>query len=182
MDRAVLGIAALALVACAGLGARRDGPPPLPPPPPPLEEGARAPDVAAMGMKEKPMRLGDFRARVLVVYFYPVDFSSSGTAQAREFKADYDRYRKLGVEIVGVSTDHVSVHKDFAERYKIPFPLLSDEHGALARALGVEVTGGTTRHVTFVLDRDRVIRKVWRNVHAWGHSAEVLGFVRAMRR
>lgn len=182
MARAAIVTAALALAACAGLGTpRTQAPAPAAAPPPPtLDEGSPAPDVAAIGLQEKPVRLSELRARTVVLYFYPVDFSSSGTAQAQEFKADYARYRKLGVEIVGVSTDHVSSHKDFAERYKLPFPLLSDEKGDLARAFGVELQGGTTRHVTFVLDRQRVVRKVWRNVRAWGHSAEVLAFVKTL--
>jgi peroxiredoxin Q/BCP len=183
MHRAGRAVALAAVVAaslgCAQLGVGRQAPPPpLPPPPPALEEGAAAPDVAAVGTEEKPVRVSDYRGKALVLYFYPVDFSSSGTAAAEEFKADLGKYRKLGVHVVGVSSDHVSIHRDFAKRYKIPFPLLSDQSGQMARAFGVPVEGGTTRHYTFFIDKGGVIRKVWRNVRAWGHSAEVLAHIR----
>jgi peroxiredoxin Q/BCP len=155
---------------------------PVAPAPTPVEVGTAMSGAAGTSLDGKRMRLADLRARWLVVYFYPVDFSSGGTAEAREFKEDYPHFRKLGAEIVGVSTDHVSSHRDFVDRYKLPFPLLSDEGGAMARAFGVDAQGGATRHVTFVLDRDRVVRKVWQNVRAWGHAAEVLGYLKTLRR
>jgi thioredoxin-dependent peroxiredoxin len=116
-----------------------------------------------------------------VVYFYPVDFGSSATAEAQEFKSDHGKYRKLGVTVVGVSTDHTSSHRDFSDRYKLPFPLLSDTDGALAKAFGVPLEAGTTRHYTFFIDRRGVIRKSWSNVRAWGHSAEVLEYARKVK-
>jgi thioredoxin-dependent peroxiredoxin len=175
-------LAALASLSCAALG-RREPPPPPPAPPaaPVLDEGAAAPEVTAIGPGDKQVRLSDFRGKSLVVYFYPVDFGSSATAQAEEFKADHGKYRKLGVTVVGVSTDHTSSHRDFSERFKIPFLLLSDPQGELARAFGVPLEAGTTRHYTFFIDRRGVIKKSWKNVRAWGHSAEVLGYIKAKK-
>ena len=166
---------------CAGLGARPPEAAAPPPPPPVLEEGATVPDVQATGIDEKPVRLSTFRGKPLVLFFYPVDFSSGGTAEAEEFRAEYLKYRKLGIAVVGVSTDDVSSHRDFAARYKLPFVLLSDHDGALARAFRVPLEGGTTRHYTFFIDRRGVIRKVWRNVRAWGHPAEVLAYAKTAR-
>jgi peroxiredoxin Q/BCP len=85
------------------------------------------------------------------------------------------------VALVGVSTDEASSHRDFASHFQLPFLLLSDRGGALAGAFGVPLQGGTTRHFTFFIDRHGVIRKVWRNVRAWGHPAEVLTFVQHAR-
>jgi len=178
------GPAALALAgfSCAALAHREPAAPPPPPPPPVLDEGTPAPDVSAIGPNEKAVRLSDYRGKPLVLFFYPVDFGASATAEAEEFKADLAHYRKLGVTVVGVSTDHVSSHKDFTARFKIPFPLLSDPDGALARAFGVPLEAGTTRHYTFFIDRHGVIQKSWKNVRAWGHSADVLGFVKTSAR
>ena len=176
-------LTALFCLSCAALaGSRAPSAPPAPPPAPVLDEGATAPtDIPVAGAGDKTVKLSDFRGKSLVVYFYPVDFSSGATAQAEEFKADLAKYKKLGVAVVGVSTDHPASHRDFTERYKIPFPLLSDQDGALAKAFGVPLEGGTTRHYTFFIDRRGVIKKSWKNVRAWGHSAEVLQYARKVK-
>jgi peroxiredoxin Q/BCP len=173
---------ALAGLSCAAFAPREPAPPPpAAPAPPVLEIGAEAPEVPAIGPNEKAVRLSAYRGKPLVVYFYPVDFGSSATAEAEEFKADLPHYRKLGVTVVGVSTDQVSSHKDFSARFKLPFPLLSDPDGSLARAFGVPLEAGTTRHYTFFIDRHGVIRKEWKNVRAWGHSADVLTYAKSAK-
>jgi peroxiredoxin Q/BCP len=174
-----IALALAGLSSCAGLGAESAAP--APPPLPTLDEGTAAPDTAATNTADKLVHLSDFRGKPLLLYFYPVDFGSSGTAEAEEFKADHARYRALGVTVVGVSTDEVNTHRDFTSRFKLPFPLLSDTGGALARAFRIPLEGGTTRHYTFLIDRRGVIRKVWRNVRAWGHSAEVLAYLRTAK-
>jgi peroxiredoxin Q/BCP len=182
LHRGALMALALAGLSCAALAPRQPpAPPPAPPPPPVLEAGTEAPDVPAIGPNEKEVRLSKYRGRPLVVYFYPVDFGASATAEAEEFKADLPRYQKLGVTVLGVSTDHVSSHKDFSARFKLPFPLLSDPDGALARAFGVPLEAGTTRHYTFFIDRHGVIRKAWKNVRAWGHSSDVLTYAKSAK-
>ena len=182
MRHGVFFLMTLGCLSCAALAGHREpaGPPP-PPPAPVLDEGAAAPEVSVAAASDKTVKLSDYRGKPLVLYFYPVDFSSSGTAEAQEFKADHAQYKKLGVTVVGVSTDHAASHRDFKERYKLPFPLLSDEGGELARAFGVPVEGGTTRHYTFFIDRKGVIKKTWKNVRAWGHSSEVLQYARKVK-
>jgi peroxiredoxin Q/BCP len=158
---------------------------PVAPPPPEdtstiLGEGVSLPELSAASAEGKPVSLRSFRGKTLVLYFYPMDFAAGATALADGFRDDYPRYRKLGVAVVGISTDEPDVHRRFAERYKLPYPLLSDPGGAIARAFGIPLQAGTARHVTFVVDRQGVIRKVWRTVHPWGHSAEVLAALRTM--
>jgi peroxiredoxin Q/BCP len=135
-----------------------------------------------VGSDEKPVALETFRGKLLVVYFYPLDFAAGATAQAEEFRADYPRYRKLGATVVGISTDEPGTHKEFAAKYKLPYPLLSDRGGEVARAFGLPLVGGATRHATFIADRRGVVRKVWPRVRPWGHSAEVLAALRALDR
>jgi peroxiredoxin Q/BCP len=146
-----------------------------------LREGTAAPDVAAPGVDGKPVRLSSFHGKVLVLYFYPVDFASGAMALAEELRDDYPKYRKLGATVIGVSTDAPGTHRDFAARYRVPFPLLSDGGGQMAQAFGVPLEAGAARHATFVIDRNGVIRKAWRKVRPWGHSAEVLAFLKTLR-
>jgi peroxiredoxin Q/BCP len=168
-------------LACAG---RTSASPVIAPPPDDLStmlaEGSPAPEVSALDRNGKPRVLSQFRGKALVVYFYPMDFAAGGSAQADEFGGDYAKFRKLGANIVGVSTDQPQVHRDFAEKYKVPYPLLSDPNGDLARAFGVPLQAGTIRHATFLIDRRGVIRKVWPKVHPWGHSREVLGALKQL--
>jgi thioredoxin-dependent peroxiredoxin len=145
-----------------------------------LAEGSAVPEVTALGSDGKPVSLGSFRGKFLVVYFYPLDFAAGASAEAEEFRADYASYRKLGASIVGISTDDPRTHQEFATKYKLPYPLLSDRGGEVARAFGVPLTGGATRHATFLVDRRAVVRKVWPKVRPWGHSAEVLTALRAL--
>jgi peroxiredoxin Q/BCP len=174
--------AGLALLVAVGCIPRTPAPPPVTAAPEALlAEGSAVPDVAGIGTDDRPIPLSRFRGKLLVVYFYPLDYASGASAEAEEFRADYARYRKLGAAVVGVSTDEPRVHKEFAAAYKLPFPLLSDRGGEVARAFGVPLTGGATRHATFVVDRTGVVRKVWPRVRPWGHSAEVLAAIRALR-
>src|SRR5947209_6562728 len=88
---------------CGCVAMTRQAPPPAPAETAPTElaEGAAAPDVTAPTATGKPLRLADLRGKLVVLYFYPVDFSASGTAEAEELRDDYPRYRKLGVTVVG---------------------------------------------------------------------------------
>ena len=179
----VLAFAIASLGACAARG-------PAPPPPRPipddlttiLAEGTAIPEVVGVGTDDKPHPLTRYRGQNLVLYFYPMDFAAGASAQAAEFRADHPKYRRLSAQVVGVSTDPPQSHRDFRDKHKLPFPLLSDPEGRMARAFGVPLQAGTARHATFLIDRRGVIRKVWPTVHPWGHSQKVLAAVKALAR
>ena len=174
------------LAGCPGLRGARTGAATAPTPP--VDDGAQIvgegtplPDVSALDDSGKTVPLSRYKGKLLVLYFYPMDFAAGATAQANEFRDDMSKYRGLGATVVGVSMDDPETHRKFAERYKLPFPLLSDPEGEVARALGVPITASTTRHVTFIVDKSGVIRTVWRKVHPWGHSAQVLSALKENR-
>jgi peroxiredoxin Q/BCP len=146
-----------------------------------IAEGSTLPAASGLDRDGKPVTLGSFHSRLVVVYFYPLDFASGATAEAQEFRDDQAKYRKLGATIVGVSTDEPRTHREFAAKLKIPYPLLSDPSGELAGAFGIPLRGGTTRHATFIVDRHGVVRKAWPHVRPWGHSAEVLAALRDLK-
>jgi peroxiredoxin Q/BCP len=177
------GVLAVSGVVLGGCMVRR-APPPVAPVPDDLsrmlDEGATVPDVTAVGLDGKPVPLARYRGKLAVLYFYPMDFAAGASALADEFKEDHARFRQLGAAVVGISTDEPQTHKQFSERYKLPFPLLSDPGGAVARAFGVPLQAGTATHATFLVDRRGVVLKVWRKVRPWGHAREVLAAVKGL--
>ena len=121
--------------------------------------------------------LEDYRNQWVVLYFYPKDQTPGCTTEACEFRDNIFAYRKLGAQILGVSLDNVDSHKEFAELYSLPFPLLADTDGDTSTAYGVKTRmfGMTVakRH-TFIIGPDGSIAKHYDKVKPDTHSAEVL--------
>ena len=126
-------------------------------------------------------RLADASGKRLVVYFYPKDATSGCTQEGQAFRDLYPKFRKAGVEIVGVSPDSVASHEKFKAKYGFPFALLSDEDKAACELFGVwkekSMYGkkymGVERS-TFLIDSKGVLRQEWRKVKVPGHAEEVL--------
>ncbi len=102
----------------------------------------------------------------VVVYFYPKDGTPTCTREAIEFNRAYDRFREAGVGLVGVSVDETSEHECFAADEGLQFPLVSDPGGGIAKRLAVLADygeyGQLAARVTFLVDRDGIVRRVWR--------------------
>jgi peroxiredoxin Q/BCP len=149
-----------------------------------VDAGQKAPDFD-LPTDNGRVRLGDFRGKPVVLYFYPKDDTSGCTKEAQGFAAAYGEFRALGAEIVGVSKDSVASHQKFKAKYELPFPLASDEAGKVVEAYGVWVEKsmygrsymGIDRS-TFLIDGAGTIRKAWRQVKVPGHVEEVLGAMR----
>ena len=126
-------------------------------------------------------KLAEAAGRCLVVYFYPKDATSGCTQEGEAFRDLYPRFRKAGVEIVGVSPDSVASHEKFRTKYGFPFALLSDEEKAICRLFDVwkekSMYGrkymGVERS-TFLIDGKGVLRREWRKVKVPGHADDVL--------
>jgi peroxiredoxin Q/BCP len=152
-----------------------------------VDAGQKAPgfDLPADGGGR--VRLGDFRGKPVVLYFYPKDDTSGCTKEAQGFAAAYPEFRALGAEVIGVSKDDVASHDKFKAKYGLPFPLGSDEEGKVVEAYGVWVEKsmygrrymGIDRS-TFLIDRAGTIRKAWRQVKVPGHVEEVLAAAKAL--
>ena len=139
--------------------------------------GDRAPRFALTDQDGRIQELEQFRGRWLVLYFYPKDGTPVCTREACNFRDDQQALRKLGAEVLGVSTDSSADHRSFAVRYALTFPLLSDPDGALSRAYGSLFQLGPirfSRRRTFLIGPDGRIARVYRRVNAADHSAEVL--------
>ena len=126
-------------------------------------------------------KLADAAGRKLVVYFYPKDNTSGCTREGEDFRDLYPKFRKAGVEIVGVSPDSIASHEKFKEKFGFPFALLADEDKAVCQIFGVwkekSMYGkkymGVERS-TFLLDAKGVLRREWRKVKVPGQADEVL--------
>ncbi len=157
----------LALVAC-GPVKRTDGGTGL------LPVGASAPDLVGRDAEHREVRLSEMRGRPVVVYFYPSDGTPGCTTEACAFRDAWKKYEQANVGIVGVSNDSPKSHEKFQHDEQLPFPLVADETGAIGAAYGVKKNLWGYDRVSFLVDRDGKIAKVWPSVDPGVHAAEVL--------
>lgn len=128
-----------------------------------IAKGEHAPDFEGTLGTGKQLRLRDFRARRhVILYFFPKDFTPGCTKEACSFRDRRAEIAGLDAEIVGVSLDTPEKHAAFAEKYQLPYPLISDRSAAIATAFGVSRLGGwlPTKRVTFVIDKQGVVQHV----------------------
>ena len=147
--------------------------------PPLLEAGAQAPDFSATAHDGRKVVLSKLKGRQVVLYFYPKDDTPGCTKEACEFRDSWGALQKAGVVVFGISTQSNKSHQAFAEKYKLPFPLLPDETGEIAAKYRVPVVDGKARRITYLLDPTGKIKHVWGNVNPVGHAAEILAEVAA---
>ncbi|MFO0614954.1 MAG: peroxiredoxin [Polyangiaceae bacterium] len=164
-----LGLSALAL-AC-GPVTRPDGGVGL------LPVGAEAPDLVGTASDGTATRLSEVRGHPAVVYFYPKDGTPGCTKEACAFRDAFDAYEAKHVVIFGVSRDSEARHASFRATHRLPFPLVSDTDGAVARAFGVSSTLGMASRVTFLIGADGRVRHVWPDVDPGVHADQVLAAV-----
>ncbi len=145
--------------------------------------GDRAPDFALPNAAGETVRLSDFQGkRDVVLYFYPKDNTPGCTAEACSFRDNYDAISGLDAEVLGISSDSQASHEGFAAQYRLPFPLLSDEGGAVRKRYGVPATLGLLPgRVTYVIDKQGVIRHIFNSqLNIERHIAEALAGLRAL--
>ena len=146
-----------------------------------LEKGMKAPDFTLHDKDGNPVSLSDFKGKKVVLYFYPKDNTPGCTRQACAFSAHYGEFKKRGVEVVGVSRDSAASHVKFAEKFNLPFIILSDPDLAAIKAYGVwqekKMYGKTTFGVvrtTFIIDENGVIERVMNKVKPDTNAEEIL--------
>ena len=146
-----------------------------------IEVGTPAPDFSLPDADGKETSLSQFRGKTVVLYFYSKDNTAGCNVEAQEFAAINKDAAKLGAVIIGVSRDTAATHKKFAEKYQLPFVLLSDEERAVGNLYGVvkmknmygkKVLG--VERSTFVISPAGVVTHIFRKVKPQGHAKEVL--------
>ncbi len=146
-----------------------------------IEEGKKAPDFNLKNQDGETISLKDFKGKKVVLYFYPKDNTSGCTKEACNFRDEFPKFKNVDAVILGVSPDSVASHKKFAEKYDLPFNLLSDEEKKVLEQYGVwqekSMYGkkymGVVR-TTVVIDENGKIRKIFPKVKVDGHNKEVL--------
>lgn len=150
-----------------------------------LEVGTKAPDFTLPDKEGKMVSLSDFVGKRVVLYFYPKDNTPGCTRQACAFAGAYEEFKTLDAVVIGVSKDSVASHQKFAEKYDLPFVLLSDPELTAIQAYGVwqekklygKVSMGVVRS-TYVIDKNGVIEKVMPKVKPDTNAAEILDYLR----
>ncbi|MCF6141446.1 peroxiredoxin [Flavobacterium sp. K77] len=112
----------------------------------------------------------------LVIYFYPKDNTPGCTAQACSFRDQYEDFKELGAEVIGISGDSTSSHQKFAKQFKLPFILLSDSNKAIRKLFGVPtgLFGLMPGRVTYVTDKNGVIQMIFDSMMATKHIPKAL--------
>ncbi len=143
--------------------------------------GDVAPDFALPDRRGRTVRLADYRGKqAVVLYFYPKDDTPGCTKEACAFRDRYQDFTDAGAVVIGVSSDSEASHATFAEKYQLPFTLVSDRDGAVRKRYGVPATLGLLPgRVTFVIDREGIVRHVFNSqLQATRHVAEALAALR----
>ena len=154
---------------------------------PTLNPGKKAPNFKTLNESGKSLSLKDFTGKPLVLYFYPKDMTPGCTTESQDFRDAYKKFKKLGVEILGVSKDDEKSHQKFIKKEKLPFSLLADTQGKLCEAYGVwqekSMYGkkymGIVR-TTVLINAKGKIHKVYDKVKVTGHVDEVLSDAEAL--
>jgi peroxiredoxin Q/BCP len=146
-----------------------------------LKIGQQAPDFMLPSSDGKILSLKNFAGKKIVLYFYPKDNTSGCTKEACSFESSLKSMKKKGAVVIGVSADSIDSHINFAKKYGLSFPLLSDENKETIKSYGVwkekSMYGkkyfGIER-TTVVIDEKGIVRQIFNKVKVDGHTDEVL--------
>lgn len=147
--------------------------------------GTAAPEFSLTTNEGKPASLKDFRGQWVVLYFYPKDFTSGCTIEAKNFQRDLDQYKAINAVILGVSVDTAESHKEFCAKEGLNFKLLSDVDAKVSEAYGsiMEYNGmKLSARNTFIIDPKGKVAQVFMKVKPTPHSEEVLAALVALQK
>jgi len=146
-----------------------------------LKPGDKAPEFTSTDQNGKEVSLKDFAGKKVVLYFYPKDNTPGCTAEACDFRDNYQSLKAKGFEILGVSTDDEKSHKKFEEKFELPFTLLADTNQDIVNKYGVWIEksmyGKTymgTNRKTFVIDEEGNIQTIIEKVDTKNASQQLL--------
>ena len=153
-----------------------------------VTEGDAAPDFSMPASGRRTVSLAGMKGRPFVLYFYPKADTPGCTKEACAFQEALPQLGKIGIDVIGVSPDKMKPIEKFAEKYKLTFPLASDETHAVAEKFGTWVEKSMygrkymgMERSTFLIDRNGKVAKAWRKVSVTGHAADVMQVAEALK-
>jgi peroxiredoxin Q/BCP len=152
-----------------------------------LSVGDQAPQFTLNDGEGNKVKLSDFKGKKVVLYFYPRDLTPGCTIEACAFRDDIGPLKKLGAVVLGVSADTEKTHQKFAAKHSLNFPLLADVDHSMSEKYGAwqeksmygKKYWGIAR-VTYIIDENGKIAKVWPKVKPDGHSQEVIEAIKTL--
>lgn len=153
-----------------------------------LEVGKKAPAFTLASSDGGKVKLSDYAGKIVVLYFYPRDNTPGCTVEAENFRDAMPALKKLGAVVLGVSKDSIASHCKFRDKYKLNFPLLTDEDGKVMEAYGAwgdkvmygKKMKGIIRS-TVLIDKNGKVARHWPKVSVKGHVDEVVEAVKALK-
>jgi len=146
-----------------------------------LVAGKQAPMFEGIDQNNNRISLSDFNGKKLILYFYPKDMTPGCTAEACNLRDNYEALLDKGFSIVGISPDSIKSHVRFAEKYHLPFSLITDESKEILKAFQVwgekKMAGRTymgVKRTTFVIDENGIILTIINKVNTKDHTAQIL--------
>ncbi|KAK3131848.1 hypothetical protein QOZ80_6AG0512290 [Eleusine coracana subsp. coracana] len=148
-----------------------------------VNKGSVPPSFTLKDQNGKPVSLSKFKGKPVVVYFYPADETPGCTKQACAFRDSYEKFKKAGAEVIGISGDDAASHKAFAQKYRLPYTLLADEGNKVRKDWGVpaDLFGTLPGRQTYVLDKNGVVQYIYNNqFQPEKHIAETLKILQGL--
>jgi peroxiredoxin Q/BCP len=149
------------------------------------QDGQAAPEFRLQDQKGAWHTLGQYQGQWVVLYFYPKDFTPGCTTEVCSFRDDVLKLHKQGAEVLGVSLDDVKSHAEFAEKYHVPFALLSDARQDTAKAYGVlasHLNFTYARRETFLIDPTGKVARHYKDVDPKANSGQVLADLATLKK
>lgn len=154
-----------------------------------LKTGNKAPDFTLPTDGGGSVTLSKFKGQPVVLYFYPKDDTPGCTQESCDFRDNLTAFKRLKVQVIGISKDSVKKHDKFKEKYELNFPLASDEEGGVCEKYGVWVEKSMygkkymgIERSTFLIDEDGKIAHIWRKVSVTDHVTEILQILKDQKK
>jgi peroxiredoxin Q/BCP len=139
-----------------------------------LEVGDHVPNLTLTTQSGAKLDLDSLRGKRVVLYFYPQDQTKGCTIEARGIRDSFAEFERKGIVVLGVSMQDAESHQQFIAAEQLPFDLVVDTSGDVARAFGVQIQNGRAARDTILFDEHGLIRKIWRGVSPVDHAKRVL--------
>jgi len=148
-----------------------------------ISPGDPAPEIAAKNQDGKMIRLSDFRGKPVILFFYPKDDTPGCTKEACSFRDEYSKFKSSGAAVLGISRQDEKSHQAFKSKHRLPFDLLVDENGSIAKAfdVGTMLVIGLHKRQSVLIGPDGKIVKFYRDVDPSTHVEQVLKDLEQLR-